>query len=316
MRIILISCGALIVLIGSIFLFPKTIYFLEVTEFVKETLHPIEKEKSTIKVLFVGDIMMDRSIRRRAETVGYDFYYECVAPTFSNYDFVVANLESTVTEYPSVSIGKPQEDYDHFRFTVDPNAIESMRKAGINVLGVDNNHIYDFGKEGIEMTRKYVTEAGLHYFGDPIDEHYSNLRLEKEGVAFNLVSFNEFFGSVNKTVKNIENVTNQNEPVIVFAHWGDEYIETALRVKDWARMFVDKGADTVIGMHPHVPQGTEIYQDKFIAYSIGNFIFDQYFSEEVQRGLAVEIVLNEEGIMSTKTLNVTLDSERRPCISE
>lgn len=301
-----IIIGIIILALFSIFIFPK---------FTKNFI-PEDKKDPQLKILFVGDIMMDRSIRIKAEKFGYNFYYECVAPTFSNYDFVIANLESTVTNYPSVSVGKPQEDYNHFRFTIDPKALIAIKNSGINVVGVDNNHIFDFGREGIEMTRKNVADAGLNYFGDPIDENYSNLRLEKNGIVFNIVSFNEFFGSNNKTLQNIEKVKNQQEPIIIFSHWGDEYVQVPDRVKKWAYEFIDAGADSVIGMHPHIVQETETYKNKFIAYSLGNFVFDQYFSEEVKKGGAVEIILNKEGIVSARFLPIELDKDKRPCIKD
>jgi len=279
-----------------------------------------------VKVLFVGDIMMDRFIRKQGEKFGYDFHFACAAPTFQKYDFVVANFESTVTNYTSVSFDKTLPNYNNFKFTVDSEALVALKNAGVNVVGVDNNHIYDHGKDGVDLTRQNILVSGLNYFGDPIDSNYYNLRLEKNGIAFNLISFNEFFGSVDKTLKNIEKVkASQNlqnsavinkEPIILFSHWGDEYVPTPDRVKNWAHLFIDNGADLIIGMHPHVVQETEIYQDKFIAYSLGNFLFDQYFSPEVQKGGAVEMILNKDGIISTRFLNITLDAERRPCISE
>jgi poly-gamma-glutamate synthesis protein (capsule biosynthesis protein) len=316
--------AAILIIICGFFIAPKTISYFKSDNFVKNILQEKKEPEKQVKILFVGDIMMDRSIRTRAERLGYDFYFSCASSTFAKYDFVVANLESTVTNYPSVSQGKPQEDYNHFRFTIDPKALIAMKKAGINVLGVDNNHIRDFGDEGIEMTRQNILDAGLNYFGDPANENYSNLRLEKNGVAFNLVSFNEFFGSEGKTLKNIEKVKSQNlqnayikdELIIIFSHWGDEYVETPQRVKNWAYNLINAGADVVIGMHPHVVQKTETYQNKFIAYSLGNFLFDQYFSPEVQKGGAVEIILNKEGVASSRFLNVSLDAERRPCIEE
>ncbi|MCK9282500.1 MAG: CapA family protein [Melioribacteraceae bacterium] len=281
----------------------------------KETATSKDLSLNEIKVLFVGDIMMDRYIRKQGERFGYDFHFACAAPTFKKYDFVVANFESTVTNYPSVSFDKTLPNYNNFKFTVDPVALVALKNAGINVVGVDNNHIYDHGKEGVDLTRQNILARGLNYFGDPIDSNYYNLRLEKNGIAFNLVSYNEFFGSVDKTLKNIEKA-NSNEPIIIFSHWGDEYVPTPDRVKNWAHVFIDNGADLIIGMHPHVVQETETYQNKFIAYSLGNFLFDQYFSPEVQKGGVVEMILNKDGIISTRFLNVSLDIERRPCIQE
>jgi len=292
----------------------------------KEPIVPKDLFLNQIKVLFVGDIMMDRYIRKQAEKFGYDFHFACATPTFKKYDFVVANFEGTVTNYPSVSYDKTLANYNNFRFTIDPEALTALKNAGVNVVGVDNNHIYDYGKEGLDLTRQNILASGLNYFGDPLDPNHHNLRLEKDGIAFNLVSFNEFFGSIDKTLKNIgkakgtgdlQNVATFNhEPTIIFSHWGDEYVPTPDRVKNWAHLFIDNGADLIIGMHPHVVQETETYQNKFIAYSLGNFLFDQYFSPEVQKGGAVEMILDKDGIVSTRFLNVSLDEQRRPCIIE
>ncbi len=82
--------------------------------------------------------------------------------------------------------------------------------------------------------------------------------------------------------------------LIVNIHWGEEYKEISnARQRKLARAMIDAGADVIIGHHPHVVQEMEIYQDRPIFYSLGNFIFDQYFSEPTQQGLAVGLVFNE-----------------------
>jgi poly-gamma-glutamate synthesis protein (capsule biosynthesis protein) len=80
-------------------------------------------------------------------------------------------------------------------------------------------------------------------------------------------------------------------------HWGTEYQHVNGRLQaEMAHKLIDAGADVIIGHHPHVIQGIEVYQGKPIFYSLGNFVFDQYFSEDTQRGLAIGLVLDKDGI--------------------
>jgi poly-gamma-glutamate capsule biosynthesis protein CapA/YwtB (metallophosphatase superfamily) len=93
----------------------------------------------------------------------------------------------------------------------------------------------------------------------------------------------------------ITKLKENNDVVIVNIHFGNEYQEQSNnRQKALARKMVDSGVDIVIGHHPHVIQDYEIYKEKPIFYSLGNFIFDQYFSAETQEGLVIKIVLSEE----------------------
>ncbi len=270
------------------------------------------------RALFVGDIMMDRSIRIRAEREpnGYTTFFECAAPTFREYDTVVANLEGSVTTFPSVSRYGLIDTPESFRFTMSSDILPVLRDVGIDAVGVDNNHVYDFGRAGLDMTRQLVPASGLVYFGDPADETYMSATLP----GFHIVTFNEFIGTndeaLAKTLEQIARFAAADEPVVVFAHWGNEYVPATERVKTWARQFIDAGADAVIGHHPHVTQETEYYNGAFIAYSLGNFVFDQYFDAEVRKGGAVELIIRDNAIVEARLLPVTLDEKRRPCIGD
>ena len=93
---------------------------------------------------------------------------------------------------------------------------------------------------------------------------------------------------------------SQADIIIVYTHWGTEYkTESAENIKNLGRRFIDSGADMVIGTHPHVTQPMEEYKGKRIYYSLGNFIFDQYFSPETKKGLAAEVRIDTQ----TKNMN-------------
>ncbi len=282
----------------------------------QEIMNKIEPARET-RIAFVGDIMMDRHIRRQARNWGYDHFFECAEPELKKNNFVVGNLEGTVTSYASVSEGKPQEDMNHFRFTMDPASLLALKNSGINIVGLANNHTYDFGKEGIEMTGKNILKAGLKYFGNDIDKNFRTIAIEDNKNKIFIVPYNQFFGSREETLSDIQKLKSDfafDGVIIVFAHWGDEYVPANANQKKLAHEFIDAGADAIIGMHPHVLQETENYKGKFIAYSIGNFVFDQYFDESVKKGGVIEMVVSDNKIKSASLRETYLDDERRVCL--
>ena len=137
----------------------------------------------------------------------------------------------------------------------------------------------------------------MAYFG--ASEGERSIVKEIKGVKIALVNYNQFIGSAaaeqTAVVKEIKKIKAQADLVILYAHWGIEY-DSALNgvIKNLAHEFINAGADLIIGAHPHVIQSVEEYQGKKIYYSLGNFVFDQYFSEAVRQGLAVIVKINNQ----------------------
>ncbi|MFA6521905.1 MAG: CapA family protein, partial [Candidatus Gracilibacteria bacterium] len=98
-----------------------------------------------------------------------------------------------------------------------------------------------------------------------------------------------------KVVAEIKKVRPESDFIVILPHWGVEYARkpTVGQIKE-ARMFIDAGADLIIGTHPHVIETIEEYKGKYIFYSLGNFIFDQYFSVDTMQGLAVGASLKKQ----------------------
>ncbi|KKU15929.1 MAG: Poly-gamma-glutamate synthetase complex A, partial [Candidatus Giovannonibacteria bacterium GW2011_GWB1_45_9b] len=101
--------------------------------------------------------------------------------------------------------------------------------------------------------------------------------------------------------------------IVVSFHFGEEYKkEPSLRQIKLAKIAIDAGADLVIGHHPHVTQPVEKYVDSYIAYSLGNFVFDQNFSEETMTGLLLEVEIRDKKILSVKTREIKLNLNYQP----
>ena len=273
---------------------------------------PHSKEK-VVSMLFVGDMMFDRQIRKRAEQMGQDYIFSCASSTLRRYDAVVGNLEGPVTHNKSASEGSVVGSPENFVFTFPLFVPKALFDHNIKIVNLGNNHILNFEVEGLHETRRLLDEAGVSYFGG-VAGNTSVLRSEFNGREFSFISFNEFGGeSASSTVELIQKEKTDGQTVIVYAHWGDEYVEAPLRVHEWTRQFIRAGADVVLGSHPHVVQSWGRVDGKPYYFSLGNFIFDQYWSEEVSQGLAVEAVFDGEQI-TTQEFNVQMHRDGRSCI--
>ncbi len=270
---------------------------------------PQEVKTREISLLFIGDLMFDRYIREISEKRGNDFVFEKMADFLKGNDLVVANLEGPISDNKSVSIGTIPGEKGHLSFTFDRSLAETLAKQNIKLVNVGNNHILNFGESGLEQTKKYLAENGVEYFGGPNNLEEDYLIKELGGIKIGFVSYNQFGGKIEETMNDIEIIRDKVDILVTYTHWGKEYEKIPSdKIKSIAYSFVDAGVDLIIGSHPHVVQNAEEYKGKKIYYSLGNFIFDQYFSAETVEGLAVKVKINSE--------NKKLEFQEIPLIME
>lgn len=260
-------------------------------------------------ILFVGDLMFDRSIRQFAKRRGNDFIFEEIRPILQNNDLVVANLEGPITDNESLSVGTEAGEKGHFSFTFDKSLAGTLAKNMIKLVDIGNNHILNFKESGLVQTEKYLKEAGVDCFGNPKNEGKNRIIKEIDKIKVGFISYNQFGGNAEGSINGIKELRNKADVLVVYAHWGKEYEKTPSdNIKKLAYSFVDSGADLVIGSHPHVIQNAEEYKGKKIYYSLGNFIFDQYFSTETQKGLAVKVRINpDDKSLKFQEINLFMD---------
>lgn len=247
---------------------------------------------------------------------GDDFPLSCVADRLRGYDLVVGNLEGPITPFPSVAEGSEVGSPENYMFTFPTSTAAALARANIRLVNLGNNHIGNFDREGIEMTRNYLAEAGVRYFGGRAED-VSIYRYSSDGLDVSFVSYNEFGGaSLASTSEAVRQEASAGLIVFVYAHWGEEYAPPSLRVKDTAHAFIDAGAAAVFGSHPHVVLEKEEYRGKPVYYSLGNFLFDQYWSEEVSRGLAVEARIREGGALAFRDLRADMKRSGAVCFAD
>lgn len=262
---------------------------------IKEEIDISNETADSIRILFVGDMMFDRYIRQVSERRGYDFIFQKVDGLLQDNDLVIGNLEGPITDSKSRSVGSEIGEKNNYIFTFDSGVADTLAKENIRLVNIGNNHISNFGSDGINATRQYLTQSGIDFFGDPenIDNRLIIKNIQNIKIAF--VSYNQFTTNAEqKTIADTESAKNNKADfIVVYAHWGEEFIANPdENIRNMAHGFIENGADLIIGSHPHVIQSKEQYMGKMIYYSLGNFVFDQYFSQETQRGLAIQSEIN------------------------
>ncbi len=236
--------------------------------------------------------MFDRNIRLNAQKRGG---YGSILSTnlkklFANSDLVVGNLEGPVTSNPSKSVGSTVGSPANYVFTFDPAIVPFLYENNIRLVNLGNNHILNFGQAGLEETYELLADGNINSFGATgrVADYQRWLSIPIKGVNFAFVNYNQFTDAgYAQALADLESAREASDVVILYTHWGNEYVPENALLKEQARDFMNNGADLIIGSHPHVVTGVEQINGKTVYYSLGNFIFDQYFEPAVKNGLVV-----------------------------
>lgn len=272
-------------------------------------------EPKQATILFGGDMMFDRTIRTTIDAKGGDYVFSCLDGELQNADMVLANLEGPITASSSVSVGSKVGSTDNFVFTFPTSTADLLLAHHVGIVNIGNNHIMNFSRAGLRQTKAALDAAGVRYFGDPdAAEADRVLRTEIRGIPFSFVNWSDWTSDkTDHTVAQVRAEAESGRVVVVYTHWGEEYVAPLPRVRELAHQFVDAGASIVIGSHPHIVQEHETYQGKEIYYSLGNLIFDQYWNDAVSHGLMLRVAFTESGVASIQEIPVALQRDRRTC---
>jgi poly-gamma-glutamate synthesis protein (capsule biosynthesis protein) len=244
-----------------------------------------------INLTFFGDMMLGRHVRQLMDKNSLDYPFQKMDNSYLQInDLLIANLEGPVAEK-----AVPTSKAIAFRFL--PDIIPLLKKYHFDALSLANNHALDMGAGGLADSYRLLANAALTPFGHPnqITPHSAALfDLHGQKIAILGLNHTDFKLDKKATLAHIQKLTAEGYRVIPFIHWGTEYVHKPGNTEvELAHSFVDAGAIAVIGMHPHVVQSIEIYNDTPIFYSLGNAIFDQYFSPDTQEGLSLSMRLTE-----------------------
>jgi len=297
------------------------------------TQEPVPTQTPQTRIFFTGDINLGRCIAKRtlsmqAKTNNYNYPVEFVAKELRAADITVGSLDGTLSDE-----SLPMYCPDSMNLIGPTHMVEGLQFAGFDVVSIATNHSKDCGEKGYECDNQALFDtihtlqtAGIQPVGagGTLIESRAPVVITRNGIRFAFLGINQIdsrvWGTENtpgtaplsrahidQIKADIAAAKQIADVVIVMPHWGVEY---AARTEDiqrvWARDFVSAGASLVIGNHPHIIQPMEVFSDKLIFYSLGNFIFDQ--EQDFQReSIVVEVNFVGAEIKSWKLHPVSIN---------
>lgn len=288
-----------------------------------------------IRMTSVGDIMLSRTVYRKMSANGYLSPFQNVAAKLAQADITFGNLECPLSDTFRPSL-------HGMSFVAPRNSSQGLTKAGVDILGLANNHTGNFGARAFKDTLDVLKQNKIEGVGGGLTEaeakNYKILRIKGKRFAF--LNINAITGDIvargkspgvwhidlapwgrfnrkqiSEVLKKIKEANSKSDFVVIMVHWGQEYThDPNVDMRTLAHQLVDAGADLIIGTHPHWTQGVEIYKNRFIAYSLGNFIFDQEWSLETKQGLILDTIFYEGRLINVSFTPVLIEDFHRPRI--
>ncbi|MGE3062300.1 MAG: CapA family protein [bacterium] len=306
MKRIILICAFLLALASAAIILAQS----KTPEAAKNEIVP-----KTILITAVGDIVMGNTYP--SDNLPQDngrFLFSPAESLLKEGDIVMGNLECALCD-EGVLVKKIVEGKTYAFKTPEKLGI-NLKNAGFNVLNIANNHIRDFGEGGVKSTMRVLDSLGIKYTG----LSGQNAFFEKDSMKIAVIGFSSYSGmnsilDAGKPMQMIRQLSDSNYIVIVTFHGGSEgknschvkdeveymYGELRGNIYRFCREAIDAGADAVIGHGPHVPRGIELYKDRIIAYSLGNFLTYAGINISGVTGLAplLSIELNSDGSFKT-----------------
>ena len=277
-----------------------------------EPVTPVLDEASqpAFTLALVGDVMLGRGVAQALDG-DWDAAFTQVQPWLAEADLAFANLESPLTTAPLPPIG----GYD---LRAPPEAVAALRAAGFDVVSLANNHALDAGRVGLAQTMTALDAAGIAGLvdqgtGELVDWSPSPMYQSTNLPICHFLAFDDTVAPLDleAATEAVAASAEQAAPIIVSVHWGGEYqAAPSSRQRAIARELAAAGADLVVGHGPHVLQRVEWVGETVVAYSLGNFLFDQPYPADCRWGAILCVTLRGDRIVAVEALPTVVDRGR------
>ena len=284
-----------------------------------------------VTLMAVGDIMLARTIGERIETEGAETPFTFTAETLSSADITVGNLECAIS-----TRGTPEEK--SYTFEAPLSAAQSLAFAGFDVVSLANNHVLDYGLPALEETLSTLNANGIAAVGAGLDERaaYRPVFMDVNGLRIAFLAFADVstidydylawqagpdspgiaWAHPEQVEQSVRAAKAEADLVVVLVHNGVEMMQRVYEPQQTlAHLAIDSGAALVIGSHPHVLQRIEAYNGGLIAYSMGNFVFDNMLFPPNYSAI-LSVTLTPEGVASYELVDVIVQLNGVPQIME
>jgi poly-gamma-glutamate synthesis protein (capsule biosynthesis protein) len=271
-------------------------------------------------LIFVGDVMLARGVGRKMEAKGdWSYPFRQVPGVLHGADLAYCNLECPISD-------RGRNLHHLYSFRADPRALEGIKEAGFTIVSEANNHAYDWGPAALVDTVGRLHAVGIRTVGagkDALEAHHPTVvdlgglrvaflayvNIDPQDAAAGVNHPGVAWLNVEQVVADIRFARNLADLLVVCPHWGVEYATAPTRQQEeLARRMIDAGADLIVGSHPHVVQPLEQYRGRWIAYSLGNFVFDQK-DRATHRGLMLKVTVREKKIAEVAKVPIEINAD-------
>lgn len=283
---------------------------------------PPDPSSKTITLAFTGDVMLGRGVNQRIGELGYAYPWGDLLPDLRAADILFCNLETTLTRHTN-AVPKV------FNFRADPDRARSLVAAGVDICSLANNHILDFGIEGMRETLDVLQSndiAGVGA-GSNLAAASTCVVLERDGLRIGFIAGTDneptwaadaetpgtHFVTVTDSaaVEQIAHNAAQQVDVLVYStHWGPNYRQAPPRsFQRFARRMIDAGVDIVHGHSAHIFQGIEVYKDGVILYDTGDFVDDYRVDADLRndRSFLYRVTLSASKVQALELIPTRID---------
>ncbi|OGS22298.1 MAG: hypothetical protein A2252_04875 [Elusimicrobia bacterium RIFOXYA2_FULL_39_19] len=269
-----------------------------------------------VHFIAVGDVMIGRGVNSAINKRGINWPFNDFSKYSNQADIVFGNAEFTCIGNSPIK--------EKYILGTSTSSVKSLQLAGFNLVSLANNHILDYGSEGLLMLLNELDSLNILYSGAGKTAKEANkpILIKKNGNTICFLSYSLFSNTRKSANENIpaisvfsqqQLVTDLKEAnkfgniIIVSFHWGVEYSSyPTIYQQKIAHIAADNGANIIIGHHPHVIQGVELYKNSIILYSLGNFIFDSR-DIKTKEGLIFECLLSSNTISNPALTPLYID---------
>jgi len=283
----------------------------------------MNKNKKYVTIGLAGDTMLGRTVNEVITLKGYTYPWGNMIPVLKSTNINLVNLETTLTHHT-----KPVPKV--FNFRADPDKVQCLKEARIDVVNIANNHILDFGPEGLLETLKILRKAGITYVGAGQNdkEASSPVILSKNGINVGILGFTDnepdwkagaykpgtnyiHVGDLETIKKAVSALRSHVDLIILSIHWGPNMRErpTADFI-NFAHGIINCGVDILHGHSAHVPQGIEIYKKKLILYDTGDFVDDYAIDQHLRNDQSCFFIvtIDKMGIIQVKLIPTIIEN--------
>lgn len=297
------------------------LFYLFLTCFLIQALlatPALSNSEPQITAAFAGDIYLGGALEPLIlKDSSYPFIF--LREFCNQNDLFFGNLEGPLSLKGEIYVEKT------FCFRSNPKVVNCLKEGGINLVSLANNHIMDHGPEALRETITILEENGIQYAGagNNLEQARQPALIEINDLKVALLAYNctfplEFNAKTNMPgtargidrhiIEDVKKARKIADLVFVSFHWSSELLKERKPYQSYfAKLCIDSGAHLVIGHHPHVIQGAEVYKHGLIVYSLGNFIFASR-SNRVQDGLLLQVELGKTGLKTASFYPININN--------